>query len=342
MSAISKPRSPQLAPGDDEVPPVRRRQAAPPAGADGQRCGGNRDDTGNPNVVIADDEDHIGKGNRQRRFGQTARAQNRDEQGDTPTGDIPGRKTAAELPHKRNEPVDGARRPVAGQHRDGKGVDRDRRGVVEKALALDQSRQAAGGADVVEDRDDRDRVCGRDDRAEDYAGQNPDRRDWPQCEPDDKGADDHADDSKDENRPDLVAQLADIDVEGRFEQQRRQEDVEQRLGAEPEIVEPSDDVADDIPGMGREGEVGDAPDGDADYGEQDRVRDRQALGKRQQQADQPEQGSDGKNGLDGIGHGGRPPRPYRQPLAATRRTVAAEFDGFLGAPLQLTGSLNCP
>ena len=267
----------QLLPGDDEALPVRRRQPAAAAGADRQRRGGDRDDAGNADIMIADDKNHIGEGDRQRRLGQAARAQYRDEQRDGPAGDIAGGETAAELAHKGDEPVQRAGRPVAGQHRNGERVDRDRRGVVEQALALHQGRQAARRPDVVEDRDHRDRIGGRDDRAEDHAGQDPDRRDRPQGEPDDKGADDDADDGEQQNRADLVAELAHIDIERRLEQQRRQKDIKQRFGAEPEIVQPAHDIADDAARVGGEGEIGDAADRDADHGEQDGVGDREAA-----------------------------------------------------------------
>ena len=73
--------------------------------------------------------------------------------------------------------------------------------------------------------------------------------------------------------------------------------------------------------MRREGEVGGAADGDPYHGEQDRVGDRQPLGQRQQQADQPEQGGNGKDSLDGLRHDGRLWRTYRQLQSATRRTA---------------------
>ena len=177
----------------------------------------------------------------------------------------------------------------------------------------------------MEDPDHRNRVGGRDDRAQNDACQDPDRGNGPQREPDDKGADDHADDGEKENRPDLVAQLAHVDIERRLEQQRRQKNIEERLGAEPEIVKPTYDIADNIPRMGREGEVGDTADRNSDQGKQDRVRYRQPLGQREQQADQPQQGGNNKDGLDGIGHNGRPRRTYRQRHLATRRTSLRVF-----------------
>ncbi len=235
----------------------RRRPAALTASAAGR----DSDDAGDADVVIADDKNHIGKGDRQRRFRQAARAQSREEQRDRPAGNIARRETAAELAHEGDEAVERAGGPVAREHRDGERVDRDRRGVVEQALALDQGRQPARRADVVKDRDDGDRIGRRDDRAEDHAGQHPDGRDRPQGEPDDKGADDDADDGEDQNRPDFVAQLANIDIEGCLEQQCRQKDIEQRLGAEPEIVEPAGDIAEDVTGMGGKREVGGTADG---------------------------------------------------------------------------------
>ncbi len=280
--------------------------------------------------MVAHDEDHIGKGDRQRRLGQAARAQNRDDLDDPPAGDIPRRKPAAKLPHKGDEPLPRVRRPVAGQHRDNERVDRDRRGIVEQALALHQGRQPAGRADVVENPDDCNRVGGRDDRAENDAGEKPDRRNRPQGEPDDKGAHDHADHGEQQHRADFVAELAHIDIERRLEQERREEDVKQRFRAEAEIVQPSDNIADDAPGPVAGGQVGDAADCDPDERQHDGVRDRQPLGERQQQAHQPEQSGDGKDGLNGIGHDGRPGRAYRARRLVTRRTASRSYPGQTG------------
>ena len=171
--------------------------------------------------MITNDEDHIGEGDGQRRLGQSARAQGRDEHGDGPTGNMTTSETPAKLARKGDEPVQRARRSVAGQHRDSQRVDRDGGGVVEQALALHQRRQAARRPYVMEDRNHRDGVGGRDDRTEDYAGQDSDRGNGPQGESDNKSTDDHADDGEQENRRDLVAELTHIEIERRLEQQRR-------------------------------------------------------------------------------------------------------------------------
>ena len=88
--------------------------------------------------------------------------------------------------------------------------------------------------------------------------------------------------------------------------------------------------------MRREGKVGDTADRDPHHGKQDRIRNRQPLGQRQQQADQPEQGGNDKNGLDGIGHDGRPRRAYRQPHLSTRRTSLRVFRRLTDAGIPLT------
>ena len=236
----------ELLPADDEALPIRRREPAPAAGADGEHGRGDRDDAGHPEIMIAEDEDHIGEGDRQRRLGEPARAQSR-RTGRRPAGDIADGETAAELAREGEDAVERARRPVAGQHRDGQRVNRDRRGVVEQALALDQGREPARRADVAEDRTTATgsvvaMIAPRIRQARTPTG------DGPQGKPDDEGADDHADDRQKEDRRDLVAELAHIDVERRLEQQRRQKNIEERLGAEPEIVEPAYDIADDLPG----------------------------------------------------------------------------------------------
>ena len=92
-------------------------------------------------------------------------------------------------------------------------------------------------------------------------------------------------------------------------------------------MQPAYDIADDIPRVGGKREVGDTTDGYSHEGKHDGIRDRQPLGERQQQADQPEQGGNGEDGLDGIGHEGRPRRTYRHPHFATRRTAAMTILG---------------
>ncbi len=147
----------QLLPGRDQAFEIRRGQPAAALAADRERRGSDRDDTGDMQVMVADDVDRVGKADRQRRFGEPARPQHRHRQRHEPSGRIADDDAAAELARKDQHPVAGMRRPRAGQDRDGERIDRDRRRVVEQALALHQGRQAARRPDIAKDGDDRGR-----------------------------------------------------------------------------------------------------------------------------------------------------------------------------------------
>ena len=56
-----------------------------------------------------------------------------------------------------------------------------------------------------------------------------------------------------------------------------------------------------LPGLIGGRKIGETADRDPDKREQHGVGDREPLGERQQQADQPEQRGNGENGLDGVG-----------------------------------------
>ena len=294
----------ELLPRHGKALEIGGRHTAPAASADRERRGGDRHDPGKAEVMVANDEDEIGKADRQGRLGEPARPQDRHAQGDEPAGQIADREAAPELAQERQDAVERARRAVAGQHRDGERIDRDRRSVVEQAFALHQGRQPPRRADVAENRDDSDRIGRRDDRAQNDAGDDADRRDRPQRKADDKGADDDADHREQQNRRQLVAELADIDIEGRLEQQRRQEDVEQRFGAEAKVAQRAQDVADDAAGVVGRRDVGNGADRDPHQGQQYGIGNGEPLGERQQQADEPEECRDGKDGQNGFVHGG--------------------------------------
>jgi hypothetical protein len=168
---------------------------------------------------------------------------------------------------------------------------------------LDQGRKATRRPDIVKDRYYRDRVGGGDDRAEDDTRKHSNRRDRPQGEADDEGANDDADNGEEENGRHLVAELANIDADRGFEQKRRQKDVEERFSAKPKVAQPTHHIADDPSRLIGQGNIGRGADRDPHQGEQHGIGNGEPLRERQQQADQPEKGCDGKNGLNGVMHG---------------------------------------
>ena len=121
------------------------------------------------------------------------------------------------------------------------GGDRDR--VVEQRFALGQDRQALGRADVAEDADHRRRVGGRHDGAQQQADHDVDAGRQMHRARDARDADQHGDDRHQQDGEDLVEQAAHVDGQAGGEQQRRQEQRQEDVGAELELVEADEDVA---------------------------------------------------------------------------------------------------
>jgi hypothetical protein len=122
-------------------------------------------------------------------------------------------------------------------------------------------------------------------------------------------------------KTDLIAELPDIDIEGGFEQQRREKDVKEGFGAQAEVPQPNQQIAKDAAGLISGRKIGDAADRDPDYSEQHGIRDRQSLRERQQQADEPEQGGNSKDGLYGFMHGAR-----KEPIGSIFRSQGERLD----------------
>ena len=138
-----------------------------------------------------------------------------------------------------------AHRPSARRDQDAdeeaEGGDGD--GVVQQRFALGQDRQPLGRADVAEDADDRRRIGGRHDGAQQQADDDVDAG----REMDDArhagDADQHGDDRQQQHGVDLVHQAPDVDRQAGREQQRRQEQRQEHVGADLELVEADEGVA---------------------------------------------------------------------------------------------------
>ncbi len=128
------------------------------------------DDARYGEIVLADDEGQIGKGDGQGRLGQVMVAQRRRHPADQQAGDIAGGQTAGEGAQEIEQGMQRAHRMLAGQHGEEQRVERDRRRIVEQAFAFDQHAQAARRTDVAEDGDDGDRIGRGNDGAEHQTG----------------------------------------------------------------------------------------------------------------------------------------------------------------------------
>ena len=142
--------------------------------------------------------------------------------------------------------VDGAQRIAARPRRydaDEQTERGDGDGVVQQRLAFGQDRQPLGRADIAEDADDRRRVGGRHDRAQQQADHEVDAG----GEMDDAGhagdAHQHRHDGQQQHGMDFVHQAPHVDGEAGGEQQRRQEQRQEHVGADLELVEADEDVA---------------------------------------------------------------------------------------------------
>ncbi len=187
---------------------------------------------------------------------------------------------------------------------------------------------AARCADIAEDGDDRDRIGRRHDGAQHETGKERHAEGRPERQADHDGGDEDADDGKEQHRSDLFGEALDVNVERRLEQQSGQEDIEQRLGSQIEPIESVDHVADDPDAHKAAGEGGESTDRAAHRRQQDGIGNRQPVGQRQQQADQPEQPGERENGKDDIVHSF--PVQRRDRMRASRAAVEPKM--FLGVP----------
>ena len=113
----------------------------------------------------------------------------------------------------------------------------DRRRVIEERFALDKAGQTGGGADIAEHGDDRRRIGGRHDRAEQQADDQRQARDRPQRHADHGRADDRGDDREHENRGGVLEHPPNVRGDGALEDEQRQKDVNEGLGADRQVGE---------------------------------------------------------------------------------------------------------
>ena len=136
-------------------------------------------------------------------------------------------KRPHELHGRRRRAVLAAEQPL-----EQRGEERDRRRVVEQTLAFDEPHEPRRRADVTKNRDDRHRIRRRDDRAEHEARDDRDARERRQRKPDDDRGDDDRDDGEQQDRRGVLQHLRHFDRRGRLEEERWQQDVDERVGAD--------------------------------------------------------------------------------------------------------------
>ncbi len=300
-----------LLPEIGEERPVVRRDPGPTEGADRQAGREHRHHPRDIEQPLRRDEDEIGERDRQRSLGQPVVARPGNDREKRPASQRAQHRAADESADEFDRALAergrAAREDDPEQHR----IEHDRRRIVEQRFARDQPRQARRRPDVAENRDDRGGVGGRDDRAEQEADGQRHARERPERKPDDRGGDQRRDHRKHEDRGGVLEDAPHVAGEGRLEHQERQEDVDEGLGAQRQIGEQPDELAE----MARQGpmqqEAGDRAHRRADHGEEHDRRElqpfRERLAQRHDDQERPEHGQD----EDDIEHGSSAGRSRR-------------------------------
>jgi hypothetical protein len=131
-------------------------------------------------------------------------------------------------PQKVKHPLDGVE--GAGQRGDQNKVEHDNgRAIVEEALSLDQQRQPLRCAQRPEKRYHRDRVGGRDQRAEHHRHRQHQRRDQGGQPADNHGGNQDTRNSQQQDARQVSAEVAKVKVERGFENQRRHQQRQDQL-----------------------------------------------------------------------------------------------------------------
>ena len=176
-------------------------------------------------------------------------------------------------------------------------------GVVEQRFALGEDRQPLGRADVAEDADHRRRIGGRHDGPQQQADREVDAGRKMHGTRDARDADQHRHDRHQQHGEDLVEQAAHVDGEAGGEEQRRQEERQEHVGAELEPVEAGEDVAHRPIDVAAARDPGaEEAQRQAGHGQKNGVRQAQPLGERHQQADEGQHHGDGQQRVDDVGH----------------------------------------
>ena len=223
-----------------------------PIGSHRQRRHDDGDDAGNMEIPVGQDEAQVTEAHRHRSNGGVRLAQPRQDHHRTARHDETQQQPANEFAQEHRDRTgrvarDLRRQGIAGRTRyqdpDEQAEGGDGNRIVQERLAFGQDRQPLGRSDVTEDADDRGWVGRRDDSAEQQADHDID----PCGQMDDTGhaSDAHQDrhDGQQQHGMDLVQQASHVDCQASGEQQRRQKQRQENIGADLELVEADEGVA---------------------------------------------------------------------------------------------------
>ena len=284
----------ELDPEQAQRRPLPRMEVGRPIGGDSQRRDHDGDHAGDVQVVVGQHVARIGEAHRHRRHGRIGIAEARQDQHGHTSRDETERDAAQEFAHEDERRALELGRHLARCHRieladqqaheEAEGGDGDR--VVEQRFALGEDRQALGRADVAEDADHRRRIGGRHDRAEQQADDDVDAGRHMDRARDADDANHHRHDRHQQHGEDLVEQAAHVDGEAGGEEQRRQEERQEDVGAQLQALQAGEDVShqalDMLAARHPDAEEAQRQAGD---GEQLGMRQAQPFGERNQHAD---------------------------------------------------------
>ena len=277
-------------------------------------------------IVIGDNVGRISEADRYGRDGRVRIAETRQDHHRHAGQRETEHDAADELADEGNEGIgqlggDGLRHvriALANQELDAEAEGGNRDGIVEQQFAFGQDRQALGRSDVAKDANHRRRVGGRHDRPQQQAHHDVDAGRQMDRARNARDADQDGDDRHQQDGEDLVEQSAHVDRQAGREQQGRQEQRQEDVGAALEPVEPEENIAHHAEAMAAPGDPG-AEEAQPHAGDrqQDGVRQAQPFGQWHEQADQAQHHREREQGVEDVGH--RPNLPCLKGMSAYNR-----------------------
>ena len=254
-------------------------------------------------IQLADDVGEIGQCDRHRRFGRETAAEAREQIADDPRQREADRDATGEADQEGQQCLAEIGLFLAGRDAEQNAEQGDRRGVVEEAFALDQNRESPWCADVAEDADDGSRIRRCNDGTEQEAGDeilpgeiDADRGSGGgQSQAGNGRADHDRHDRQQQDGGELVDEPADLDGQAGDEKQRRQEDDEESVRRNAELPESTQQIAEHAEAGAAAEPMARRADGDAEAGQQDRMRNPHPLREWDQEADGNQQDRNGQN-----------------------------------------------